>query len=57
MIPGVTVNDLDAAVTEICKEHGFGDHHIVSISQCIGLRYKEKPASTIIKPNNTGVLE
>ncbi|NIV30829.1 MAG: M24 family metallopeptidase, partial [Anaerolineae bacterium] len=48
MKPGVLVKDLDARGREIRAAHGFGDYHLDGISQGIGLRFEEMPASTII---------
>jgi Xaa-Pro dipeptidase len=57
MKPGVIVKDLDAAGDQVCKARGFGEYHIDGISHGIGLRFEEKPASTIIKQHRNTVLE
>jgi Xaa-Pro aminopeptidase len=49
MKPGVKVRDLDATGQEICEAHGLADYHLEGIAHGIGLRFEEKPASTIIK--------
>jgi Xaa-Pro dipeptidase len=55
--PGIVVKDLDAKGAEICRAHGFGEYHIDGISHGIGLRFEEKPASTIIKQHRNVVLQ
>jgi Xaa-Pro dipeptidase len=57
MKPGITVRDLDTVGAEVCKEHGFGEFHIDGISHGIGLRFEEKPASTIIKQHRNVELQ
>jgi Xaa-Pro dipeptidase len=57
MKPGITVRELDAAGAEVCAAGGFGEYHIDGISHGIGLRFEEKPASTIIKQHRNTVLE
>jgi Xaa-Pro dipeptidase len=57
MKPGITVRDLDAMGAEVCKAYGFGEYHIDGISHGIGLRFEEKPASTIIKPHRDVELQ
>ena len=49
MKPGIVVRDLDARGKEICEAHGLGEVHLEGIAHGIGLRFEEKPASTIIK--------
>ena len=57
MKPGVSVRDLDARGKEVCTVHGFGDHHLEGISHGIGLRFEERPASTIIKQHRNVKVE
>jgi Xaa-Pro dipeptidase len=57
MKPGIRVRDLDAAGAEVCTAHGFGEYHLDGISHGIGLRFEEKPASTIIKQHRDVELQ
>jgi Xaa-Pro dipeptidase len=55
--PGVTVKDLDERGAEVCRAYGLGEYHIDGISHGIGLRFEEKPASTIIKQHRSVTLQ
>jgi Xaa-Pro aminopeptidase len=57
MKPGIRVRDLDAAGADVCTAHGFGEYHLDGISHGIGLRFEEKPASTIIKQHRDVELQ
>ena len=55
--PGVKVRDIDARGKEICEAHGLADYHLEGIAHGIGLRFEEKPASTIIKHHRNVELQ
>ena len=55
--PGVKVMALDARGKEICQTAGLGEYHIDGITHGIGLRFEEKPASTIIKGHRRVALQ
>jgi Xaa-Pro aminopeptidase len=57
MKPGVKVLDLDAKGREMCEAHGLADYHLEGIAHGIGLRFEEKPASTIIKHHRNVELQ
>ncbi len=58
MRPGATVADLDALAGGLLRDRGLGDHHVKGIGHGIGLRFEERPASTIIPPHrNIPLLE
>jgi Xaa-Pro dipeptidase len=57
MQPGITVRELDAAGAEICRAAGLGEYHLEGISHGIGLRFEEKPASTIVKQHRNVELQ
>jgi Xaa-Pro dipeptidase len=57
MKSGIRVRDLDAAGADVCTAHGFGEYHLDGISHGIGLRFEEKPASTIIKQHRDVELQ
>jgi Xaa-Pro dipeptidase len=57
MKPGAIIKDLDATGDQVCKARGFGAYHIDGISHGIGLRFEEKPASTIIKQHRNVALQ
>lgn len=46
--PATTVAELDTTGKEICVRRRLGEYHLKGISHGIGLRFEEKPASTII---------
>ena len=57
MKPGVRIRDIDAKGREICQVHGLGEYHLEGIAHGIGLRFEEKPASTIIKHHRNVELQ
>ncbi len=57
MVPGVIVRDIDARGKEICEAYGLADYHLEGIVHGIGLRFEEKPASTIIKHHRNVELQ
>lgn len=57
MCPGACTRALDAAAREVCIEAGLEDSHIDGISHGIGLRFEERPASTIIRQHRSVPLE
>lgn len=48
MRPGVTVAQLDKVAGGVYETHGLGEYQVNGIGHGLGLRFEERPASTII---------
>lgn len=57
MRPGATVADLDAAAGAVYARHDLAEYQVNGIGHGIGLRFEERPASTIIPPHRSVPLE